>query len=225
MAHTRPSRRVQARRRRPRRARPAGLETRERILAAALEIFSERGFDGTTTRDIAARAAVNLGLIKYYFDSKEKLWKAAVDRASERLRSEIGAAIPGAIESRDALAEVLRVCVRFAAKNPAFIRLMNDEGKRDSPRMRWLVDRHGKPLYEMLLAVLARGRRLGLFADVPPIHLYYVLIGAIGLIFSQAPECRRITGVDPTASAQVVDAHVEVITRLMLAPGVLGGQE
>ena len=49
-------------------------------LEAALEVFSERGFDGATTRDIAARAATNLGLITYYFDSKEKLWRAAVDR-------------------------------------------------------------------------------------------------------------------------------------------------
>ncbi len=48
-----------------------------------------------------------------------------------------------------------------------------------------------------------------------------MLIGAIGLIFSQAPECQRITGVDPTASTKLADAHAEVITRLILAPGAL----
>ena len=37
--------------------------TRERILAAALEVFAERGFDGARTRDIAERAGANLGLI------------------------------------------------------------------------------------------------------------------------------------------------------------------
>jgi AcrR family transcriptional regulator len=55
--------------------------TRERILAAALQVFAERGFDGARTREIAERAGANLGLIKYYFDSKEQLWKAAVARA------------------------------------------------------------------------------------------------------------------------------------------------
>ena len=45
------------------RRRRAGEDTRERILAAALETFSDQGFDGTTTRDLAARAGVNLGLI------------------------------------------------------------------------------------------------------------------------------------------------------------------
>ncbi len=137
-----------------------GLETRERILAAALEIFSERGFDGTTTRDIAARADVNLGLIKYYFGSKEKLWRAAVDRASGELAQRDSA--PRSRARSRAAPRSPRSCGCACALPPAIppsSDVMNDEGKRDGPRMRWLVDRHGKPLYEMLLAVLARGRR------------------------------------------------------------------
>ena len=199
-------------------ASPAGQGTRERILAAALDIFSQAGFDGTTTRDLAGRAGVNLGLIKYYFGSKEKLWREAVDRAASGLQEALAGAVPGAIETRADLVELLRVCVRFAARNPAFIRVMNDEGKRDGPRMRWLVDRHGRPLYRLLLEVFAVARSKGLVPDLPPVHLYYVLIGAIGMIFSQAPECRRITGVDPTASEAVIEAHAAAVARLVLEP-------
>jgi len=39
-------------------------------------------------------------------------------------------AVPGTVETRADLVELVRVCVRFAARNPAFIRVMNDEGKR-----------------------------------------------------------------------------------------------
>ncbi len=205
--------------RRRRGASPAGQGTRERILAAALEIFSQAGFDGTTTRELAARAGVNLGLIKYYFDSKEKLWRAAVERGASELQSTLTAAVPGTIETRADLVELVRVSVRFAARNPAFIRVMNDEGKRDGARMRWLVDRHGRPLYELLLQVFAAARKRMLVPDLEPMHLYYVLIGAIGMIFSQAPECRRITGVDPTASEAVIEAHAEAVARLLLGPG------
>ena len=42
-------------------------DTPERILRAALEACSENGFDGATTRDIAARAGVPLGLLQYHF--------------------------------------------------------------------------------------------------------------------------------------------------------------
>jgi len=210
--------RAGARARARRGASAAGRGTRERILVAALEMFSQAGFDGTTSRDLAARAGVNLGLIKYYFDSKERLWRAAVDRSASELQQALAGAVPGTIETRADLVELVRVCVRFAARNPAFIRIMNDEGKRDGARMRWLVDRHGRLLYRLLREVFAVARRKGLVPEVEPVHLYYVLIGAIGMIFSQAPECRRITGVDPTASAAVIEAHADAVARLVLGP-------
>ncbi|TAM60174.1 TetR/AcrR family transcriptional regulator [bacterium] len=50
---------------------PAGA--RERILAAALKLFAERGFDATATKAIAAEAEVPGGLVFYYFESKEAL--------------------------------------------------------------------------------------------------------------------------------------------------------
>jgi hypothetical protein len=91
---------------------------------------------------------------------------------------------------------------------------MNDEGTRDGPRLRWLVDRHGRRLYELAAAVVGRTRERGRLADVAPVHLYYVFIGAVGTIFSQAAECRRLTGIDPTASPAMIEAHAEVVVRL-----------
>jgi|SRR5688572_16102385 len=211
-------RRVSAPARKGRGASAAGEGTRERILATALEIFSQAGFDGATTRELATRAGVNLGLIKYYFGTKERLWRDAVDRAAGELQAALSRAVPDAIDTRADLVELVRVAVRFAGRNPAFIRVMNDEGKRDGARMRWLVDRHGRPLYELLQGVFSLARAKGLVPDIAPVHLYYVLIGAIGIIFSQAPECRRITGIDPTASDAMIEAHADAVARLVLDP-------
>lgn len=47
-----------------------GIDTQKNILAAARRLFYENGYADTTTRQIAAAADINLGLIKYYFDSK-----------------------------------------------------------------------------------------------------------------------------------------------------------
>jgi len=46
------------------------------IMEAAEELFSEKSFDGTSVRDIADKAGVNLAMISYYFGSKEKLLEA-----------------------------------------------------------------------------------------------------------------------------------------------------
>ena len=50
--------------------------TRARILDAALDLFGERGLTGTTVRDIAARAKVNVAAISYHFGGKDELYRA-----------------------------------------------------------------------------------------------------------------------------------------------------
>lgn len=49
------------------------VATREMILNAAARLFSDRGFEGTSVRDIIKAAGVNLGAINYYFGTKERL--------------------------------------------------------------------------------------------------------------------------------------------------------
>lgn len=54
-------------------------DKRIHILDVAEELFAEKGFEGTSVRDIAGQANVNLAMISYYFGSKEKLMTALVD--------------------------------------------------------------------------------------------------------------------------------------------------
>ena len=71
---------------------------------------------------------------------------------------------------------------------------MNDEGKRDGPRMRWLAEHQVKPLNEAIRQLVKRTRRRGLMPDVCPVSLHYIALGAAGLAFTQAPECAYVTG-------------------------------
>ena len=58
-------------------------DKREHILLTAERLFGEKGFDGTSVRDIAQAAGVNLAMISYYFGSKEKLLEAMIQLRSE----------------------------------------------------------------------------------------------------------------------------------------------
>jgi AcrR family transcriptional regulator len=60
-------------------------ETRKRILAAALKIFRERGFEAATMREIAAAAQMAVGAAYYYFDSKDALVMAFYEQAQEEM--------------------------------------------------------------------------------------------------------------------------------------------
>ncbi|MGH0035389.1 MAG: TetR/AcrR family transcriptional regulator [Myxococcota bacterium] len=200
-------------------------ETSEAILAAALRAFSQRGFDGASTRDIATAAGVHHGLIRHHFGSKLKLWQAAADRAFANMAEGLEALLedPAIDDDRERIGRIVRAHVHFVAQNPEFVLLMFEEGKRRGPRMRWLVDRHVKPLYESLLPLITRARsRGGLLIDTSPVHVFYVMAGAAGAMFHQAEECRRLTGVDPF-DPEVVEEHARVVERLLVGPPDEGG--
>jgi AcrR family transcriptional regulator len=58
------------------------IDKRDHILQVGEQLFAEQGFDGTSVRDIAQRAQVNLAMISYYFGSKEKLLIALIEERS-----------------------------------------------------------------------------------------------------------------------------------------------
>jgi AcrR family transcriptional regulator len=71
--------------------RPAlpGIDRREQILASALDVFAEQGFEGATTKEIAQRADVTQGLIYFYFDSKEDLFFATIEHQARQALAEL----------------------------------------------------------------------------------------------------------------------------------------
>ncbi|HTJ95673.1 MAG TPA: CerR family C-terminal domain-containing protein [Pararobbsia sp.] len=66
-----------------------GEETRARIVSAAIRLFGDLGFDGASTRDIAASAGVNAPALQYYFDNKEGVYAACLRHIIDRVWSEI----------------------------------------------------------------------------------------------------------------------------------------
>ncbi len=202
----------------PQKGRQTANGARERILAAALEVFAERGFDGAHTREIAERAGANLGLIKYYFNDKERLWKASVARSFAELQADLAGEPGNGVGTRDRLVRGVRQFVRFLARHPEFMRLMNDEAKRDSRRMRWLADHYVRPMSKLLDAQFERAQAEGVMAPIQPVSLRYIVLGAAGLIFSQAPECRYISGVDPTDS-EFAERHADAVVQLLTGSG------
>ena len=197
-------------------SRPVDEGTQGRILDAALAVFAERGFAGARTREIADRASANLGLLTYYFRDKERLWRAAVSRAFERLQAELAEVLVPRPDDdeRLELERLVRRFIAFVARYPQFMQLMNDEGKRDSPRMRWLADRYVRPLYAAVRIRVEHAQASGVLPAIPAANLHYLVLGAAGLAFSQAAECKRVTGVDPT-SAAFAAAHADAILRLL----------
>ena len=189
---------------------------RDRILAAAADLFAERSFDGATTRAIAARAGVAQPLLNYHYQSKEALWRAAVDSLFASLTDSMARHL-AQLRDADELTRAklsVREFVIFSAHNPQLHRIITQESKSDSARMDYLVERHVRPLYESTVALFEHLVRDGAVPPIAPAHLYYILTGAGPTMFVLGPECRRLTGLDPE-SEEVIEAHADAVCTLL----------
>lgn len=84
-------------------------EVRERIVAAALHVFGERGFHGATMQDVVRECGLSVGAIYTYFKGKDDLFLATCDLASGRGLGELAARLAGG----ESLAERLAIAVGF----------------------------------------------------------------------------------------------------------------
>jgi len=66
---------------------PGQQKRRQQLVEAAFHQIAERGFEGLRTRDIAARAGVNIATVHYYFPTKESLIGGVLDHAMARFRT------------------------------------------------------------------------------------------------------------------------------------------
>lgn len=196
--------------------RPSADPTRDRILAAAVDLFAERSFDGATTREIAARAGVTQPLLNYHHRSKDELWRAAVDSIFESLADAMASRLDGlrGVDEVTTAKLTVREFVAFSARNPQLHRIITQESKTDGPRMDYLVERHVRPLYDRTVALFERLVEIGAVPPIPPAHLYYLLTGAGPTMFVLGPEARRLTGLDPEAD-EVIEAHADAVCILL----------
>ncbi|MGH9723315.1 MAG: TetR/AcrR family transcriptional regulator [Bryobacteraceae bacterium] len=96
-------------------------QTRERILAAALTLFRERGFEETTMREIAAEAGMAVGAAYYYFESKEALVLSFYERAASDRRDLADEALAAHETLEARVAAVLDITLRYFEPNRKFL--------------------------------------------------------------------------------------------------------
>jgi len=152
---------------------PCGELTRARIVAAAIAVFGEEGYDQASTRKIAATAGVNPPALQYYFDSKEGLHRACAEYIIGRVSAILSPALEraaAAVQARnpaqaaDALCDLLEAIVDglVAAGSESWSRFIA-RGKADGagPAMSMIHERIGRPLVD------AAARLIGLVTRCP----------------------------------------------------------
>ena len=200
---------------RKRRPQERAEETKRKLIEVAGCEFSDRGFDAVTIRDIETRAGVQRSLINYHFGNKQEMWKAAARSmiASLTEYTALREELAQDLSTRERLAYSIRSYVRYASEHPELNRMMVQESNRDTWRMTLLLDELVRPGMVRFRALVKEELD---WEEADFIHWWYVFIAGGAVIFSCAPEAKRLFAVDVTEES-VVTKHANLMVDFLLS--------
>jgi AcrR family transcriptional regulator len=184
---------------------------KDKLLGKALEVFSQLGYEGASTREIAKRAGLNHALVTHYFGSKEKLWKTVVSDLIDEFDQSflLTMAMVRTLDLRQQLQMIARNIVLFSAKRPELHRIVVYETAKESERLCWVRDEVLGPRVGMMIASL---ESTGIDMDEAK-TLMTVLIGAATHIFATSRLWGEILGYD-LHSQEGIDRHFLMIEEI-----------
>jgi AcrR family transcriptional regulator len=191
---------------------------RERIVDAAGELFAERGFDGTTVRDICQAADANVAAVNYYFGDKQRLYVEAVVRAHQWRMERVTLPEWSANTTREQkLADFIKTFIRRVRSGPGdtwHTRLVMREIGNPSAACAELVQSSIRPQFEILLSIL--GELLPDETDIEKLRLTaFSIVGQCLFYHFADPVIRNLLNTDEYA-ALGIDMLAEQITQFSL---------
>ena len=206
----------------PRTGRPPADEspaTSDEILLAALRSFADRGYDGTSVRELNRALGVSHNLINRRFGSKERLWRATVDRWFGELIATLNptASLGGKGDPVERLRGFVESFIEVNARRPEMARLMNVEASTGGPRLNYLFDRFIAPC---LLPAAALGVRLqaeGRLRPVPVGTLFFLIAHGATAPAAHRPLATLLGVADPT-DPDTVRVHARAVAELLIQP-------
>lgn len=195
------------------------IVTQQKLLDAAIEAFSENGFKGTSTRDIAERAGVHHPLITYHFKNKDQLWRAAADKVFRDFRRSLGASLEDHREEspKKRMASLIRAYVRYAKSQPALHKVMVQEASYPNPRLDWLIETHLQPFFDATFELLEELQAIGVAAPGNPRLLFNMIRLSTGGLLALGNELTKSSGIDVDKD-ETLDEIADMVVAVFL-PG------
>ncbi|HZU23933.1 MAG TPA: TetR/AcrR family transcriptional regulator [Bryobacteraceae bacterium] len=156
-------------------------ERRAAIVDAAVKLFSEKGFRGTTTRELAASVGVSEPVLYQHFAAKKDLYAAIIDAKSneidqitERLRAWMDRD-----DDHGFFACVANVILDWHEQNPAWLRLFLFSALEKHEMADLFYERRAQGFFQMITAYVERRMQGGAFRSLSPEFAAHAFAGMV----------------------------------------------
>jgi TetR/AcrR family transcriptional regulator len=197
------------------------LDTRDRVLQVAQQLFAERGYRGTSLRDIAKRIGIKAPSLLHHFPSKQQLYVAVLDRMFQSIEDAANAIAWGKENRQERMRQAITDAIDFMVARPDFVRLLWMEMADESGVGRQVLKRRLPPLFSTAVNFIFRGQREGEFrSEVEPNHFMWSLQSITIGFFTTAAVLKRLWGVnllEPTVIEQRKHEVIDMVERTLFA--------
>jgi AcrR family transcriptional regulator len=180
--------------------------TREALIEAALELFTERGYAAVGTEEIVARAKVTRGALYHHFEDKRDLFRAVFQRVEGGLMERIGARMKAASDPGELMLNGMRsfldACEEPAVKQVALTDAPSVLGWQE---WREIDNRHGLGLTRTALEGAVAAGVLRPIAVEPMAHLFVAALSEAAFVIAYADRPRKARAEVEQALLQLVE--------------------
>lgn len=172
--------------RRSRKTRLPAPERRSAIVQAAIRLFAEKGFKGTTTRELAAAAGVTEPVLYQHFATKQDLYTAIIEsvcRMEQEARDATLEAAQRAGDDREFFSRLGELILDWHRRHAEIVRLLLHSGLGRHELADLFFERHVAVYYRMLTGYIETRIAAGAFRQLDP---YLAARGFTGMIAHQA---------------------------------------
>jgi len=191
-------------------------ENQQKILAAALTLFSRYGFRGTTVDQIATQAEMSKANILYYFKRKNDIYVAVLEKLLENWLEPLGDMNADG-DPEEELWKYIQAKLKLSAQSPEASRLFATEIIQGAPLIKPFLENELRELVEDRCSVLQQWIDQGRLVKAPPLHMLFLIWAATQ---HYADFAIQIDALTPNPTDEVF-ADAETTLRKVLLNGLL----
>jgi TetR/AcrR family transcriptional regulator len=189
--------------------------TKTQILDAAEAEFAVTGLSGARTEAIAAQTGVTKAMIYYYFQSKEELYQAVLERCLVGMLGMAEQLQLDCLAPDAALVKLLTTMLHCMSENPRVGSILCLEAIQNKGK--YYPKQLGNILYGTIVQILEQGMLSGVFRQLEPRHTAVNIVGACSFYFTAQENLKYLWPGKRLLSKELLQSHTQESINLIMA--------